>query len=517
MAVTRRQYLQLAGLQAGAWAMGWGARPARAQRLRSFNIEDFDARAAAAGDETPELAARNAAAINRAIREAHAAGGGTVVFPGVRYPVTAAAPARQGALARRGPVSQAISLDGCRNITLAPGGSRSRLVRLESEVTGHGWDASNSTLAINRSFDITVEGLEFEGQQSADVKNFTTGDAIQINFGSENIRISSVSITKGTTAIAVGSNMKEYGSHNRGIREPVRNITIESAEVLNCEHAVVVNIAQDVLIDGLRHRSSPYEFRNQAQPSYVQRGVYLLNCRKVTLRNAELLDASKVALFVALYPRRRAFSDVEDITVEKVTIGTRAAHLEDWEVGLQIFDQNEPRMERTTARRLNFSDITVTGMKTGLSLRRRNGEEVDSPSVRELGFSRFSAETTRAGVESGRNVGFAGLRFDKSSFKVAPRQGTGGRALVGLGLGTLGKGRSGFRSQDLALNEVEVRAACPAVTIGEVDRVRITRCYFEDSRAPDPQFPPVDLKLEGTTNVEQQELRQPSRDGARPR
>jgi hypothetical protein len=152
----------------------------------------------------------------------------------------------------------------------------------------------------------------------------------------------------------------------------------------------------------------------------------------VTLRNAELLDASKVALFIALYPRRRAFSDVEDITVEKVTIGTRAAHPEDWEVGLQIFDQNEPRMERTMARRLNFSDVTVTGMKTGVSLRRRGGEEVDSPSVRDLGFSRFSTETTRAGVESGRNVGFAGLRFGRSSFKIAPGRARPGGRWLGL-------------------------------------------------------------------------------------
>jgi hypothetical protein len=466
-------------------------------------VNDFGAQAGEQGSDLQRRARQNTLAINQAIAAAKAAGSGTIVFPGRYYPVTAAAPLREGLLARHGPVSRAIQIVDCRDLVLTASGSETRLARLESEVTGQYLDASNATLAINSSHNIRVEGLQFEGQQSSDVKQYTTGDSIQINFGSQDIQILHVSIDKGTNGISVGANRTEYGSHNRGLSRPVRNIEIRDIDVFNCEHAILVNVAEDVVLDGIRHSARAYQYRGESQALYVQRGVYLLNCRKVVLRNAKLLDASKVAVFMALYPQRRAFSDLEDITIEKVEIASRYSHPRDWEIGLQIFDQNQDNAARTTARRLRLQDITVSKMKTTLSMRSRPGGLAEAPAVNGMRISGIHSQTFRSGVEVDRNFAFAELSLTNSTFDMQPKTPLGG--LVGLSFNATGNGQQTSLSRDLVLEDLQVRARAQAVTIGPVKSVSLARCYFEDQR-PRPSQEREDLRLEGATQVSERDV-----------
>ena len=441
----------------------------RARALPTFNVMDFgairggDARAPDAGT----LGRRNQEAFRKAIDAARSANGGTLLFPRGDY-VVAAVESQAGTRTPVGRVSrQGIVLEGCRNIRIV-GEDGARLIRPESDITDKD-GIYDSTLCIRRSSNITVEGLTFEGQQSFSVKQTTTGDNVLLELGSQDILIRNITCEKGTNAIAIGLNRYFDGNRIRyDVKSPVRNIEICDVRSYNGEHGILINIAEFVKIEGYTHDKKIYSHGGVEQESYIQRGIYLLGCRNVTVRNVVLNNIHKVSFFMALYPPYRSYGNISNISVTNLRINAAKQQNNDFHTAIQLVDMNIVSGAQTVARDVSFDMVDIHGSKVALSLGRRREQddrEKDGTlglneiprerivqAVSDLSFSRVTARTTKFGVKAVFTKPFGRVSIASSRFEVADELDYAPPGNVGEGMQVEGYGQG----DELLLKDVDV-------------------------------------------------------------
>ncbi|MBS0237769.1 MAG: hypothetical protein JSR89_05045 [Proteobacteria bacterium] len=327
-------------------------------------------------DDIGRLAASNRLAFERALDLVRAAGGGTIILPDGDHPISAPIP---DTASRRREARYAIRVSDCKNVRIVSRSGRSKLVRLESEAsTGADMDA---TLAIIRSTGITIEGIELEGHQDGDPKNGTTGNNISLLFGSREITIQDVTTNKGTNGVAIGDNRTVGSPRYTDLRAPVRDVQINRMSIYNGEHAILMNVAEGITVAQVKHTTRPYEYRGQVQEEYIQRGLYLLACRKISVSKCVFDKAHKTSILCAVYPSSRTYSDLEDIRLDDIAVSSSCPLDADYHIGLQFLDHNNDPMHLRRFKNIKVRNLHTKSVRVAVHFRETGGDAAGTERV----------------------------------------------------------------------------------------------------------------------------------------
>lgn len=365
-----------------------------AQNERTLDLKAFGMITDASRQEdVGAIAAENGRAFARAMAQIRALGGGTLIVPDGRILITA----RPDRHERQPSAAYALEIRDCRNVRLVSRNGKSVFVRLESDASAEA--EIDASLAIINSASITVEGLQFEGQQTADVKSVTTGSNISLLFGSREIELRNLVLANGTNGIAIGDNRVVRNNRRIDVTQPVRGVSIEDVQIFNGEHAVLVNVAENVRINRLTHDVRPYSFAGRRQEDYIQRGIYLLSCRNVEIADSTLTNFHKTGLLMALYPRSRTYSDLERIRIRNLKLQGPSNRGRDHFIAIQIQDRATRPEDQRFARGIEMDGVSVSDARIGLNVRDDGVAEAAEPTVNGVSLRNFHLSATVTGVD----------------------------------------------------------------------------------------------------------------------
>jgi len=339
------------------------------QRLEQYvSVKDFGAKGNGIADDT--------AAIQAAIDSIIARGGGTVYFPKGHY-IVVSRPDNQATLPpgydmqieqRRS--NKTLIIWNTSNISLV--GEAGAVINRSGDNAISNDPEFASTVYVSQSSNVAISNLSFIGYQDDialldDIKSSTSGNHIDINNGSSNIRITDCYMQDGTNGISLGCNRTQNYQNLDPALPPCTEVYIDKCTIRNNEHGMILFDVDGLFIS---HISINRLARN-GTPGAVQRGIYDHAASNVHINNVDIRGVYKVGINV---PAHKTYQ--ENVTVNNVTIQDPMTETEYtaltgktydyafYSIGLRVMN-NDPANAR---KNYQFSNIVIQNYATGVAI-----------------------------------------------------------------------------------------------------------------------------------------------------
>lgn len=202
------------------------------------------------------------------------------------------------------------------------------LTRVENDSgsAGTASDSNNSTILVIGKWRslahkglVRLEGFQVDTLDEGD-RGITSGDGWQFCFGVQGFTAEHLWGWKGTNA-AFCINLNKRGEDSTS-ESPTTGFDMRDGQIckwfeigqvtaINGEHGGLINSAYDIKINSMSVRQREYTFGGEAQSSYQQRGLYLLNAYRTHVGMLDVLGVNHVACFGAVYDESRTAYDLD--------------------------------------------------------------------------------------------------------------------------------------------------------------------------------------------------------------